>query len=81
METLKKGDTVKLKHDIHQDQGKDKEYSCSFDSGEIGEIKSISNENTEFESYLVKFPDDVIKQGSKSAGRFIYLTKAALQKV
>jgi hypothetical protein len=80
-EVYKKGDTVKLKFKIEQETGYDAEYTFSVDAGEIGEITSINNENSEFESFLIRFPDDPSKQGSLIMRRLVYLSRGAFQKV
>lgn len=80
LDLLKKGDKVKLRYNIPKDEGRDAQYSCSVDAGEIGEIRSISNENSEFELFLVKFPDDKSKQGLKNAGRYVKITRNSLKK-
>lgn len=77
-ENFTKGDIVKLKYDIEEDET-DGHYSYSIDAGEIGEIrylvKSTENESDENKVYMVKFPDQ------KGRKRYVQLTQQSFKKI
>lgn len=82
---LEKGDLVRLKHSIGSDDLDQNEYGFIVDKGEVGEIRYLVNDydNPDYynQIYMVRFPDNKEKQGSKSRGRYAQLMRLAFEKI
>lgn len=79
---LSKGDLVKLRHNINRDDDDD-EYAFSIDKDEIGEIRYLVNDydNPDYynQVYMVYFPENKEKQGSKNRGRVIQIMRPTFE--